>query len=143
MNNTPKPLFESLQKKKTKFLESIERHILSEIEYGQGHNRNPLQITKEEFESLKKEGVIKEVDRASESQALLFVSFQEEPLHISISETDEVLLHLSNQEEIIIEEAPKGPMYHGNRRRAHQLNTREDNEKGFIAHLRERFKNLL
>lgn len=79
------------------FQKRIDAHILSISEYSSGKEVGPLRIEKDELELLIRIGVVSEKfipeNTAYPPQALLFVTFQEEPLEITITDRGIVQIH--------------------------------------------------
>jgi hypothetical protein len=102
-----------LLEKRRAFLKRIESHILSNLEYSQGMSQENLQISKAEYKKLIKEGVIIRDQITSKAQAVLFVSFQEKPLYISISSNDAVIVDDLPKKKINPKKRLSGPVHHG------------------------------
>lgn len=90
-----------LEKLKRDFLAKVDDHSLSYGEYQHGARVPALKITRNEFFQLSNSGIIR-IQKTDISdgvpQFLLFVSFQDQPLDASITESGNVIIHLLDKE---------------------------------------------
>jgi hypothetical protein len=103
LSNKPRRAAKSaiIEEERKMFLRRINAHTLSTKEYAQGKRVEPLKIQAQEIITCIARGIIitrKYKRPAPASQMVLQVSYQDEPLQISITESGVVKLHLIEEE---------------------------------------------